>query len=117
MKRGLLGDRSEYFVRNEGKTRDFGACLRVQIPRKTQFMAKSPISVGNLSFEKALAELEDIIQKLESGGVELEKSIELYERGAALKAHCDEKLRSAQERIEKIVAKDGAPATEPASFE
>ncbi|MEO1015017.1 MAG: exodeoxyribonuclease VII small subunit [Pseudomonadota bacterium] len=71
-----------------------------------------------VSFEAALAELEDIIQKLESGGVELEKSIALYERGAALKAHCEAKLRSAEERIEKIVkAGDGKPVAEPASFE
>lgn len=80
-------------------------------------MAKKPDLEG-VSFEKALAELEEIVRKLEQGSVELEESIALYERGAALKAHCDAKLKSAQERIEKIVvAGDGTLRTEPASFE
>jgi exodeoxyribonuclease VII small subunit len=81
-------------------------------------MAKAPSDVAALSFEEALAELEDIVQKLESGGVALEDSITLYERGAALKAHCEAKLKSAQEKIEKIVVGgDGTVKTEPAKFE
>ncbi len=80
-------------------------------------MAKKP-DLDGVSFEKALAELEEIVRKLESGSVELEESIALYERGAVLKAHCEAKLKSAQERIEKIVVTgDGAPRAEPASFE
>jgi exodeoxyribonuclease VII small subunit len=80
-------------------------------------MAKKP-DLDGVSFEKALAELEDIVRKLEQGSVELEESIALYERGAALKAHCEAKLKSAQERIEKIVvAADGKPRVEPASFD
>jgi exodeoxyribonuclease VII small subunit len=71
-----------------------------------------------VSFEKALAELEQIVQKLESGQVDLEESIALYERGAALKAHCEAKLKTAQERIEKIVVSDdGSIRTEPAKFD
>ncbi|MBI1391835.1 MAG: exodeoxyribonuclease VII small subunit [Alphaproteobacteria bacterium] len=74
--------------------------------------------LSGVPFEKALAELEDIIQQLEDGRVELERSIELYERGARLKAHCEAKLKSAEERIEKIVKKgDGGVASEPASFD
>ena len=81
-------------------------------------MAKPANDVSALTFEKALAELEAIVQKLESGSVELEESITLYERGAALKAHCEAKLKSAQERIEKIVVSgDGKPRLEPASFD
>ncbi len=81
-------------------------------------MAKKPNDIGDLSFEKALAELEEIVRKLESGAAELEASIELYERGAALKAHCEAKLKSAQEKIEKIVVGEGGKArTEPASFD
>lgn len=81
-------------------------------------MAKAPSDIAQLSFEKALAELEDIVQKLESGGVALEDSITLYERGAALKAHCEAKLKSAQEKIEKIVVSgDGTVKAEPAKFE
>ncbi|MAW81867.1 MAG: exodeoxyribonuclease VII small subunit [Parvularcula sp.] len=81
-------------------------------------MAKAPNDIASLSFEKALAELEEIVQKLESGGAALEESIALYERGAALKAHCEKTLKSAQEKIEKIVVgADGKPKTETASFE
>ncbi len=81
-------------------------------------MAKQPADIKSLSFEKALAELEAIVQKLESGEAELEASIALYERGAALKAHCEAKLKSAQEKIEKIVVgENGKPKTEPASFD
>ncbi|MEM8771845.1 MAG: exodeoxyribonuclease VII small subunit [Pseudomonadota bacterium] len=81
-------------------------------------MAKKPDDIKALSFEKALAELEDIVRRLESGDAELEASIDLYERGAKLKAHCEAKLKAAQEKIEKIVvAGDGKPKAEPASFE
>ncbi len=81
-------------------------------------MAKKPDDIVALSFEKALAELEDIVSKLESGKAELEDSIALYERGAKLKAHCEAKLKSAQEKIEKIVVGNGdKPKSEPASFE
>lgn len=79
-------------------------------------MAKQP-ELDGVSFEKALAELEAIVQKLESGSVDLEESIALYERGAALKAHCEAKLKAAQERIEKIVVSDGQPKTEAATFD
>ena len=61
-----------------------------------------------LSFEQAMAELEEVVRKLESGTVALEDSIALYERGAALKAHCDAKLRAAEEKVELIRARDGA---------
>ncbi len=85
-------------------------------------MAKSPNDIVALSFEKALAELEDIVSRLESGKAELEDSIALYERGARLKAHCEAKLKSAQEKIEKIVVggngeKGGKAKAEPASFD
>lgn len=71
--------------------------------------------VSNLSFEQALGELEKIVDQLEGGEVELEKSIEIYERGEKLKAHCDALLKKAEARIEKITLKnDGTPAgTEP----
>jgi exodeoxyribonuclease VII small subunit len=56
----------------------------------------------SITFEAAMAELEDVVRKLESGNVELEKSIALYERGAQLKAYCEAKLKAAEERVEKI---------------
>ena len=55
-----------------------------------------------LSFEKALALLEEIVAKLESGRVDLEESIKIYERGEALRKHCETKLAEAEARIEKI---------------
>lgn len=55
-----------------------------------------------LSFEEALAELEKVVTQLDSGDVPLEKSIELYERGAKLKDHCDAKLKTAEEKVAQI---------------
>jgi exodeoxyribonuclease VII small subunit len=66
--------------------------------------------VDAMTFETALAELEDIVSRLEQGEVDLEDSIALYERGTALKAHCEKKLKGAEARLEKIVlAPDGTP--------
>ncbi|HEY2445799.1 MAG TPA: exodeoxyribonuclease VII small subunit [Rhizomicrobium sp.] len=61
-------------------------------------------AVENMSFELALKELETIVARLEQGEVDLEDSISLYERGQALKAHCEKKLRAAESRLEKVVA-------------
>ena len=58
--------------------------------------------VVTLSFEKALAELEQIVQKLERGDVALEESVTIYERGEALKRRCEELLRQAEARVEKV---------------
>ena len=67
--------------------------------------------IAAMPFEKALAELEDIVTRLERGSVALEESIAIYERGEALKTHCDGLLRNAEMRIEKItVGPDGRPA-------
>ena len=79
---------------------------------------KAAQPIDKMSFEDALKELEDIVRKLESGNVELEKSIEIYERGAKLKAHCESRLKTAELKIEQIVqGGDGKPKTEPASFD
>ena len=67
-------------------------------------MEKLDDLVDGLSFEKALEELEKIVQALESGEVELEKSVALYERGEKLKARCETLLRQAEERVEKVKA-------------
>ncbi|MDP8995741.1 MAG: exodeoxyribonuclease VII small subunit [Pseudomonadota bacterium] len=60
------------------------------------------VEITKLSFEAALAELEQIVARLEGGKVELEESIKIYERGEALRKHCDAKLAEAEARIEKI---------------
>lgn len=70
-------------------------------------MTASPPDISALSFEQALAELEKIVGELESGRAELERSIDMYERGAALKAHCEARLAAARLRVEKIVVGPG----------
>ena len=75
---------------------------------------QGPLPVEQLSFEMALKELENIVGRLEQGEVDLEESIALYERGQALKAHCEHKLKTAESRLEKIVAgAKGVERTEP----
>ena len=66
--------------------------------------------VPGLPFEKALAELEDIVRQLEAGRVPLEQSIAIYERGEVLKRHCEGLLKRAEARIERItLGPDGRP--------
>lgn len=60
-------------------------------------------AIDGLSFEEALRALEEVVRKLEGGEVPLEESIGLYERGEALRRHCQARLDAAQARIEKIV--------------
>ena len=76
-----------------------------------------PADIESLTFEQALAELEQIVAKLESGQAPLDDSIQMYERGAALKAHCEKRLEAARLRVEKIVmGAGGAQGVEPAEF-
>lgn len=74
--------------------------------------------IAEMSFEEALAELEEIVRGLEDGSGALDAAIEAYERGAALKRHCESKLGEAQARVDKIVlAQDGTVGAEPADLE
>ena len=76
-------------------------------------MTEKPIAA--MGFEEAMAALEQVVGALERGDVALEASIALYERGAALKAHCAGKLREAEEKVELIRAAEGrAVGTTPA---
>jgi exodeoxyribonuclease VII small subunit len=71
-------------------------------------------AVDQLSFEEALRELETIVSRLEQGNVDLEDSIALYERGQLLKAHCEQKLKTAEARLEKVVqGGQSGPSVEP----
>jgi exodeoxyribonuclease VII small subunit len=82
-------------------------------------MAESPIpaDIVKLSFEDALKELEQIVNALEGGKAKLEDAIKAYERGAALKRHCERKLAEAQGKIEKIaLGPDGALKVEPTTL-
>ena len=60
------------------------------------------LDVKKLSFERALEELETIVKRLEEGQVPLEESVAIYERGESLKRRCEELLRQAEARVEKI---------------
>ncbi|MDP9163836.1 MAG: exodeoxyribonuclease VII small subunit [Pseudomonadota bacterium] len=74
-------------------------------------MATKADPIENQSFEAALAELETIVRTLEQGTAPLDQSIELYQRGDALKRHCEARLKAAQARIEQIsIGPDGQPS-------
>jgi exodeoxyribonuclease VII small subunit len=64
----------------------------------------NPNDVAALSFEAALAELDGIVKKLEGGQAKLEEAIADYERGAALRRHCEAKLAEAEQKVQAIVA-------------
>lgn len=71
---------------------------------------KTAEDVSAMPFEHALKELETIVAKLEQGSVDLEQSIQIYERGEALKKHCEKLLSQAEKKIEKIrLSADGSP--------
>ncbi len=77
-----------------------------------------PKEISEMTFEDALQALEEIVKGLESGDVKLDQAIDNYARGAALKRHCENKLREAQAKIEKIsLDADGTQKTEQANLE
>ncbi len=80
----------------------------------TDKMTDRPIE--KMTFEAALAALEQVVDQLEGGQVPLEQSIALYERGDALKKHCDAKLGEAELKVEKIVAGGDGSATRATAF-
>jgi exodeoxyribonuclease VII small subunit len=75
--------------------------------------------VGQLSFERAIEELESIVKRLEDGRVPLEESVAIYERGEALKRRCEDLLRQAEARVQKITldAAGNPTGTEPLDVE
>jgi exodeoxyribonuclease VII small subunit len=80
-------------------------------------MAKDAQALEALSFETALEELERIVQALERGAVPLDEQVRMYERGAALKGHCEHKLAEAQLKVDQIVlGEGGAISTQPAKI-
>jgi len=73
-----------------------------------------PAEIAELSFEEALAQLEEIVRKLESGNGKLDEAIQAYERGALLKRHCEAKLAQAKAKVDKIsLSPDGTVTSEP----
>lgn len=78
---------------------------------------KAAGEIAAMSFEEALAELQDLVKSLERGDNKLDDAINAYERGARLKAHCETKLKEAQLKVEKIVlGADGKIGTAPANI-
>jgi exodeoxyribonuclease VII small subunit len=76
-----------------------------------------PRDLATMSFEEALDELQALVRALEKGDSKLDEAIQQYERGAALKQHCEAKLREAQAKIDKIVqGPNGRISTEPADL-
>lgn len=71
--------------------------------------------LSQLSFEEALSELDRIVRGLESGQMKLEDAISAYERGAALRRHCETKLSEAEMRVRAITQRDGTTTTAPLS--
>lgn len=73
-------------------------------------MSETDTDIAAMSFEQAMAALEQVVSQLERGEVPLDASIRLYERGAALKDRCAKLLKEAEERVEKItLGEDGVP--------
>ena len=82
-----------------------------------QKQAAAGKDIGALSFEDALRELEGIVQQLERGQIKLDEAIAAYERGAALKKHCEAKLAEAKAKVDRIVvAVDGTVSSEPSGM-
>jgi exodeoxyribonuclease VII small subunit len=77
-----------------------------------------PAEIDAMSFEDALAELEQIVRRLEAGQVKLDEAIRCYERGARLRRHCEGKLDEAQQRVDRIVVgADGVIAARPETLD
>ena len=80
-------------------------------------MAMGKDDIDGLSFEAALAELEQIVRSLEQGAEPLDKSIELYQRGDRLKRHCEARLKAAQAKIDQITLDADGKPTGTTSFD
>ena len=83
--------------------------------REISMAENTPVDVKKLSFERAIEELETIVKRLEDGKVPLEESVTIYERGESLKRRCEELLRQAEARVDKITtdANGQVTGTEP----
>ena len=73
--------------------------------------------IAEMTFEEALAELESVVTRLERGDVALDDSIALYERGAALRKRCQDKLAEAEEKVSRITLGDGGQPTGTQPFD
>src|SRR5438046_10761439 len=93
-------------------------CSRILLMRMQMVELDVPADIAAMNFEDALAELEQIVRRLEGGQVKLDEAIMSYERGAQLKRHCESKLNEAQQRVDRIViGPEGAIGVEPAKLD
>ncbi|WP_299444524.1 exodeoxyribonuclease VII small subunit [uncultured Rhodospira sp.] len=80
--------------------------------------AQVPDDIARLSFEEALKALEEIVQRLETGRVDLDAAVAAYERGVWLRKHCEARLGEARTKVERIgIGADGGPSTTPLDVE
>src|SRR5258708_4907633 len=88
-------------------------------PMESDMAENTQVDVRKLSFERAIEELESIVKRLEDGKVPLEESVAIYERGESLKRRCEELLRQAEARVDKITtdANGQVTGTEPLDFQ
>jgi exodeoxyribonuclease VII small subunit len=90
-----------------------GGFIEAVMAKKETTGAQVPADISALSFEEALAELQELVKRLERGESKLDEAIGAYERGAHLKRHCEAKLREAELKVEQIVlGQDGQPQAE-----
>jgi exodeoxyribonuclease VII small subunit len=75
--------------------------------QKNDSTQKDNSDIGQMPFERAIEELESIVKRLEEGKVPLEESVAIYERGEVLKRRCEDLLRQAEARVEKITLDAG----------
>jgi exodeoxyribonuclease VII small subunit len=73
---------------------------------------ETPTDIKEMSFEKAMAELESLVRRLEEGRLNLEEAISSYERGTALRTHCEAKLRAAKLKVEQVLSDQEASSKE-----
>jgi exodeoxyribonuclease VII small subunit len=84
------------------------------MPDPVTHTAAAPADIAKLSFEEAMAELDKIVRQIEEGRGQLDQAISAYERGVALKRHCESKLKEAEMRIEKItLSQEGGMTATP----
>jgi exodeoxyribonuclease VII small subunit len=90
----------------------------IEVAEAKSNAGKVSADIAAMSFEQALGELQELVKRLERGDNKLDEAIKAYERGAALKRHCEAKLKEAQLKVEKIVlGPDGKIGSEPANFD
>lgn len=80
-------------------------------------MTEEKVKADEMSFEEALEKLEKIVHKLEDGGFSLEESLNMFESGVSLSKLCYKKLNEAEQKIEKLVEKEGVITTESFSLD